>query len=117
MKKTTQHNPTMMIKSSFSNKIHKLLGECTEHKRHSKEWWDCMRESRSKKMTDEEKVKLFDEIKKVYNETSQELRSYFQDRSFKKRVQKERVKRGYVPKKKTKKEDNEKNLQNNLEIS
>jgi hypothetical protein len=76
-----------------------------------------MRESRSKKMTDEEKAKLFDEIKKVYDETSQELRSYFQDRSFKKRVQKERVKKGYTPKKKTKKEDYEKNLQNNLEIS
>ncbi len=111
MKKNTQHNPTMMIKSSFSNKIHKLLGECTEHKRYSKEWWDCMRESRSKKTTDEEKAKLFDEIKKVYDETSQELRSYFQDRSFKKRVQKERINRGYVPKKKTKKEDFEKNLE------
>jgi hypothetical protein len=108
MKKTTQHNPTMMIKSSFSNKIHKLLGECTEHKRYSNEWWECMREKRTNKMTDEEKVKLFDEIKKIYEETSRELRNYFQDRSFKKRVQKERVKRGYVPKKKTKKEDFEK---------
>jgi hypothetical protein len=110
MKKTTQHHPTMRIKSSFSNKIHKLLGECTEHKPHSKEWWDCMRESRSKKMTEEEKAKLFDEIIKVYYLTSLELKGYFQDRSFKKRVQKERVKRGYEPKQKTKKEDYEKNL-------
>jgi hypothetical protein len=117
MKKTTQHNPTMMIKSSFSNKIHKLLGECTEHKRHSKEWWDCMREKRTTKITDEEKLKLLEEIIKVYNETSNELRNYFHDRNFKKRIQKERVKRGYEPKKKTKKEDYEKNLKKDLEIS
>lgn len=116
MKKNTQHNPTMMIKSSFSNKIHKLLGECIEHKRYSREWWDCVREKRKTKLTDEDKVKLFDEIKKIYEESSQELRNYFQDRSLKKRVQKERVKRGYTPKKKTKKEDYEKNLQNNLEM-
>lgn len=117
MKKNTQHNPTMMIKSSFSNKIHKLLGECLEHKRHSREWWECVREKRKNKMTDEEKSKLFDEIMKIYNETSSELRNYQQDRSRKKMVQKKRDERGYVPKKKTKKEDYEKNLQNNLVMS
>ena len=35
--------------------------------------------------------------------------------TFEKRVEKERVKRGYTPKKKTKKEDYEKNLQENLD--
>jgi hypothetical protein len=117
MKKSKQHNPTMMIKSSFSNKIHNLLGECIEHKRYSNEWWECMREKRTNKMSDEEKARLFDEVKKIYEETSRELRSYFQDRKNKKRVQKLRQERGFTPKKKTKKEDYEKNLQNNLEIS
>lgn len=113
MKKNTQHNPTMMIKSSFSNKIHNLLG--IKHKKYSKEWYDGMK--KRKELTDEEKSKLFDEIMKIYNETSSELRNYQQDRSRKKRVQKNREERGYVPKKKTKKEDYEKNLQNNLVMS
>lgn len=117
MKKNTQHNPTMMIKSSFSNKIHKLLGECLEHKPHSKEWFECVMEKRKNKMTDEEKVKLFDEIMKIYNETSIDLRGYRRDRRRKKIVQKKRDERGYVTKKKTKKEDYEKNLQNNLVMS
>jgi hypothetical protein len=114
--KTTQHNPTMMIKSSFSNKIHKVLGECIEHKPYSKEWWDCRREKSNNKLTDAEKAKLFDEIKVIYNETSEELKSYFRDRGFKKRVQKERVKKGHTPKKKTTKQEYEKNVQENLEV-
>ena len=112
MKKTT-HNPTMMIKSSFSNKIHNLLG--IKHKRYSREWFDGMKKRRE--LTDEEKSKLFDEIMKMYVESSDELVNYRKDRSLKKRVNKKRAERGYVPKKKTKKEDYEKNLQNNLEIS
>jgi len=112
MKKTT-HNPTMMIKSSFSNKIHNLLG--IKHKRYSREWFDGMKKRRE--LTDEEKSKLFDEIMKMYNESSEELINYRKDRRLKKWVNKKRVERGYVPKKKTKKEDYEKNLQNDLEIS
>jgi hypothetical protein len=111
--KNTKHNPTMMIKSTFSNKLHKILGECIGYKPYSKEYWDCKREKT--KLTDEDKIKLFDEIKTIYEETSQELRNYFQDRKFKKRVEKQRVERGYEPKKKTKKEDYEKNLQENLD--
>ena len=111
--KNTKHNPTMMIKSTFSNKLHKIFGECIEHKRYSREWYACQREKA--KLTDEDKIKLFDEIKTIYEETSQELRNYFQDRKFKKRVEKQRVARGYEPKKKTKKEDYEKNLQENLD--
>ena len=111
--KNTKHNPTMMIKSAFSNKLHKILGECIEHKRYSREWYDCKRVKT--KLTDEDKIKLFDEIKTIYEETSQELRNYFQDKKIKKRVEKQRVERGYQPKKKTKKEDYEKNLQENLD--
>ena len=116
MKKTTQHNPTMMIKSSFSNKIHKLMNKCHGIKKHTKEYYDCKRQhnqtpwSNFLKLTDQEKIELFDKIEEIYVETSHELRNYFNDRNFKKRVQKERVKRGYKPKQKTKKEDYEKNL-------
>jgi len=121
--KNTKHNPTMMIKSSFSNKIHKLMNKCYGIKKGTKEWYDCRRQHNKSawsdwlKLTDQEKIELFDKIEAIYIETSQELTEYFQDRNLKKRVQKERVKRGYVPKKKTKKEDYEKNLENNLEIS
>jgi hypothetical protein len=111
MKKNTQHNPTMMIKSSFSNKIHKLLGECIEHKRYSKEWYNCKNEKRKEKMSDEEKIRLFDEIKSLYTESTNELRHYFEKRRKKKIVEKKRIERGYVPKKKTKKEEYEKNLE------
>ncbi len=119
--KNTKHNPTMMIKSAFSNKIHKLLNKCYGVKKGTKEWYDCRREhnlnawSDFLKLTDHEKIELFDKIEAIYVETSQELTNYFQDRGFKKRVEKERVKRGYKPKKKTKKEDYEKNLQENLD--
>jgi hypothetical protein len=101
--KNTKHNPTMMIKSAFSNKIHKLLGVCTEHKPYSKEWWTCKRET--KELTNDEKVKLFDEIMKVYSETSDELKNYRNDKNWKKIVEKRRVERGYTPKKKTSKEE------------
>jgi hypothetical protein len=111
--KNTKHNPTMMIKSSFSNKIHNLLG--IKHKKYSKEWYEGMKQRRE--LTNEEKSKLFDEIMRMYNETSEELINYRKDRRLKKWVNKKRVERGYVPKKKIKKEDYEKNLQNDLVIS
>jgi hypothetical protein len=121
MKNKTQHNPTMMIKSSFSNKIHKLLGKCGGIKPRTKEWYDCKRQhnqtpwSNFLKLTDQEKIELFDKIEKIYVETSIELGNYFNDRNFKKRVQKDRVKRGYEPKQKTTKEEYEKNLQESLD--
>jgi len=119
--KNTKHNPTMMIKSTFSNKIHKLMNKCYGIKKGTKEWYDCRRQHNQNawsdflKLTDQEKIELFDKIEAIYVETSQELTNYFQDRGFKKRVEKERVKRGYTPKKKTKKEDYEKNLEKSLD--
>jgi hypothetical protein len=120
--KNTKHNPTMMIKSSFSNKIHKVMNKCYGIKKGTKEWYDCKRQhnenawSAKLKLTDQEKIELFDKIEGIYIESSSELASYFYNRSFKKIVQKERVKRGYTPKKKTTKEEYEKNIQENLEV-
>jgi hypothetical protein len=113
--KNTKHNPTMMIKSAFSNKIHKLLGVCTHHKPYSREYWACL--SERKKLTDEDKVKLFDEVMKIYKETSDEIKNYRNDRNLKKWVNRRRENRGYVPKKKTTKEEYLNMVENMKEIS
>lgn len=105
----------MMIKSAFSNKIHKLLGVCTHHKTTSREYWACLNER--KKLTDEDKVKLFDEIMKVYSETSDELKNYRNDKNWKKIVEKRRVERGYIPKKKTSKKEYEEMIGTMKEVS
>ena len=106
--KNTQHNPTTMIKSSFSNKIHKLLNKCGIHKPHSKEWYGCKSEQRKNPLTEKQKAEMFDEIMRIYNESSSELTSYFRNRSYKKRINKQRIERGWEPKKKTSKEEYEK---------
>lgn len=106
--KNKQHNPTTMIKSGFSNKIHKLLNKCGIHKPHTKEWYSCKSEERKNQLTDKEKAEMFDEIMKIYNESSTELRNYFYARNYKKRIDKQRVERGWEPKKKTSKEEYEK---------
>lgn len=113
--KNTKHNPTMMIKSAFSNKIHKLLGVCTHHKTTSREYWECL--NKRKKLTDEDKVKLFDEVMKIYNETSDEIKNYRKDKNLKKWVNRRRENRGYIPKKKTSKEEYLKMIENLKEVS
>jgi hypothetical protein len=57
------------------------------------------------KLTDKQKLEMFEEILKLHAECSKELTTYQYDRREKKRVQKARIARGYVPKKKTKKDD------------
>ena len=109
--KNTKHNPTMMIKSAFSNKIHKLINKCYGIKKGTKQWYDCRKEhnqnawSDFRKLTDQEKIELFDKIEAIYVESSHELTSYYNDRNIKKYVNKKREERGYVPKKKTSKEE------------
>jgi ClpP class serine protease len=113
--KNTKHNPTMMIKSAFSNKIHKLLGVCTHYKTTSREYWACLNER--KKLTDEDKVKLFDEVMRIYKETSDEIKNYRKNRNLKKWVNRGRENRGYVPKKKTSKEEYLKMVEDMKEVS
>ncbi len=109
--KNTKHNPTMMIKSAFSNKIHKLMNKCYGIKKGTKEWYDCRKLhnqsawSDFRKLTDQEKIELFDKIEAIYVESSTELSNYNKDKNFKKHVNKKRAERGYVPKKKTTKEE------------
>lgn len=112
--KNTQHNPTMMIKSAFSNRIHKLMSKCNGIKPGTKEWYDCKRNhydfKGKPKLTDQEKIELFDKIEEIYRESSIELTNYYGNRSYKKRVNKQRIERGWEPKKKTSKEEYEKML-------
>ena len=121
MKNKTQHNPTMMIKSGFSNKIHKLMNKCGGIKPGTKEWYDCKRThydySGKPKLTDQEKIELFDKIEKIYRESSIELLNYNQNKKYKKRINKQRVERGWEPKKKTTKEEYEKMVGNLKEVS
>ena len=121
--KNTKHNPTMMIKSAFANKIHKLMNKCYGIKKGTKEWYDCRKEhnksawSDFRKLTDQEKIELFDKIEAIYVKSSHELTSYFNDRNIKKHVNKKREERGYVPKKKTSKEDYLKMIENMEKVS
>lgn len=91
--KNSTHNPTMMIKSKFSNQFHKIVNSCYGIKRNSREFWDCKRNERNNPLTEKQKAELFDEVMKIYNECSNELINYFEDRSYKKHVKKEREKK------------------------
>lgn len=94
--KKNSHNPTMMIKSKFSNDVHKVLEPNMEIKRR-----DRWRHRDNYKFTDEQKIAMFDEIIKLHNNCSNELTNYQFDRRQKKRVYNARVERGYFDKKNT----------------
>jgi len=85
------HNPTMMIKSRFSNLVHKILEPNVEIKR-----CDRWRHRDKYKFTDEQKIEMFDEIMKIHNELSNELTNYQYDRRFKNWVKKERERRALI---------------------
>ncbi len=93
-----KNNPKMNIKCTFSNKVHKLL-EPNLNVKASSRWQHKV------KLTDADKIKLFDEIYQLHKETSAELRSYLIEKSYKKKIEKARVERGCVKKKKTSKEE------------
>jgi len=78
-----KQNPTTAIKCKFSNAVHKMLEPNTDIKQRDR--WRHR--------------------DKLHAECSKELTTYQYDRREKKRVQKARIARGYVPKKKTKKDD------------
>jgi hypothetical protein len=98
--KVMKQNPTTAIKCKFSNAIHKLLEPNIDIKK-SHRW----KYSDKYKLSDKQKLEIFEEIQKLHTECSSELTAYQYDRREKKRVQKARIERGYVPKKQTKKED------------
>lgn len=92
----TSHNPTTSIKCKFSNAVHRILEPNIDIKS-GQRWKHYDRY----KFTDSQKIQMFDEIMKLHKETSSELSSYLWQKRSKKRVQRERAARGYVPKKRT----------------
>jgi hypothetical protein len=100
---------TEMIKSKFSNAVHKLLNPNPVKNRDK---WKTPK----LKLTDEQKIELFDKIVQLDREISDELGSYWYDKREKKRINKKRIERGWKPKKKTTKEQYEKMNQENLVV-
>lgn len=98
--KKNMHNPTMMIKSKFSNQVHKLLEPNIEIKG-SNRW----KYPNGYKLTDKQKIEMFDMIVILHKNASEELTNYQYNRRQKRRVMKDRIARGWKPKEKTKKED------------
>jgi hypothetical protein len=90
------------IKCKFSNMVHKMLEPNIGIKRNKR--WSVKKVV----LTNEEKIKLFDEIVLLHSKISEEYSSCLYKRREKRRVQKARLERGYVSKKKTKKEEYQK---------
>jgi hypothetical protein len=91
--KTSAYNPTMMIKSKFSNEIHKLISSCYGIKPGTKEYYECKNEIKKNPLTDNEKVILFDEIMELHYKTSRELILYFYKRKLKNKINNLRMKK------------------------
>jgi hypothetical protein len=97
------NSKTGMIKSTFSNKVHKLLNP--NPVKNSERW-----KQKKVELSDKEKIELFDKIVAMEKATSNELSSYFFNRRENRRIQRKRTERGYVPKRKTSKAEYEKML-------
>lgn len=87
----------LSIKTKLSNSVHKILEPNLNIPR-SKRWRN------KKEYTDKEKIKLFDQIKKLHDEISDEYSNCLYKNRMKKKVQKLRDESGYTAKKKAKKE-------------
>jgi len=74
---------TPMIKSTFSNKVHQLLNPNPIKNRDK---WRVKQE----KLTDQQKIELFDKIVEMDKKCTELLGSYWYDRREKKRVLKKR---------------------------
>ena len=90
------HNSGTAIKCRFSNRVHKLVNSHYGVK--NREQYRI----KVKELSEKEKASRYDAIVALDQETSRELSSFFFKRREKKRVHADRVKRGYIFKKKTK---------------
>lgn len=94
--KNNNISSALSIKTKFSNSVHKLLEPNMGIPR-SKRW------KNRKEYTDKEKIALFDQLKKLHDEMSQEYSDCLYKNRQKKKVQKLRDENGYTAKKKEKK--------------
>jgi hypothetical protein len=90
-------NSATSIKTKFSNSVHKILEPNLGVPR-SKRW------RFKKELTDKEKIALFDQIKKLHDEISEEYSNCLYKNRQKKKVQKLRDESGYTAKQKEKRE-------------
>jgi len=99
------HNSVTTIKSRFSNLAHELLDPNYGNKR--RDAW------RNKKVfTDAEKIEIFDKLKKIHDETSEEIGHALYKRREKRRIHKQRVENGYYEKRDLKRKNHKENLVN-----
>jgi len=103
-----KHNSITTIKCKFSNGLHKMLEPKIGTKR--SERWHIP----TKELTDAEKIELFDKIVEYHKECSTEISNGLYKRREKRRIQKARDARGYVPKKKTSLKDFENMTHSNI---
>lgn len=87
-----KHNSITTIKCRFSNQVNKMINPYFGVKK-SNQW-----KKKVEKLTDEEKIKLFDEIYKLNMEISEEISSGLYKRREKKRVTNDRIERGVLSK-------------------
>lgn len=92
------YNPGTAMKCRFSNDVHKLLEPNINIP-------SRLRWKNKKEFTDKEKLEIMDQIIELHKKCSSELTRYQYNKREKRRIQKAREERGYVPKKKTKKDD------------
>ncbi len=100
-----KHNSVTTIKCKFSNKVHKMLEPNIGIKKTQRYRVE------KPELTDAEKVEMFNKIMVLHQESSTEISAALYKRREKKRIQAEREKRGYAPKKKTTKAQYEAMLQ------
>lgn len=93
-----KQNSVTTIKCRFSNMAHKLLDPNYGNKR-SEAW------KNRKQYTDKEKIEIFDELKKIHDECSEEIGHALWKRREKRRVHKQRLLNGYYEKKRAKKQN------------
>jgi hypothetical protein len=98
---SNKNNPTTMIKCKFSNTIHQLLEPNMNMK-----YYERFRNKVT--LTDKQKLEIFDKIVAAHNSCSTELRNYRLDKQWKKHINKQRIARGWTPKKRTTKEEYDK---------
>ena len=102
MKTASTLTSATSIKLRFSNAVHKMLEPNINVKR-SERW--KLKYKENKVLTDAQKLAKYEEIVKLHNEISEELSKCLFERREKRRVEKARKERGYVAKKRTKKEE------------
>ena len=100
-----RHNSVTTIKCKFSNGVHKMLEPNVGIKKSQRY------RVNTKELTDAEKVEIYNKLVAFHQECSEEISAALYKRREKKRIQAERTKRGYVPKKKTTKAQYESMLQ------